>query len=67
MFENFISNYGISFWNGALSLIALNYWNESRVDINFQNYAILVGADIGRIVISNKIYTSLTSNLMGTV
>ncbi len=66
MSGDIFQKYGISFWNGALMLYFLNYWSEANVNINMQNYAILVALDVGRQMISNQIFTSLVGGWWGT-
>lgn len=59
MISDFLSSYGGSFWNGFICLYLLNYWSETNVDINMQNYLIFVAADLARIYISNPVYQSI--------
>lgn len=62
----FLQNYAISFWNGAWALVLLSYWDESRVQMNFMNYIMLVIADVGRMMIGNPLYQSITAGFWGS-
>lgn len=66
MISDFISKYGISFWNAAILLWILNYWSETNLEMNFRNYLMFVALDLGRMFLSNPAYQMLIGSWGGS-